>query len=87
MLRCIKLTKEDFKLLRPGLQICWPTNNWIDENTNWEFGTVYSAHPVRCFSTISVQVDGHHREVHKNYLFRELVPDIERQHEEWDYNN
>ena len=88
MLRHIKLTKEDFKLLRPGLQVCWPTNNRIDENTNWEFGTVDSpAHPVRCFSTVWVQVDGHRREVHKNYLYRELVPEIEHQHEQWDYNN
>jgi hypothetical protein len=88
MLRHIKLTKEDIKLLRPGMQVCWPTNNWNDENTNWEFGTVYSpAHPVRCSSTIWVQVDGHHREVHKNYLYRELVPEIGNQHEEWDHNN
>jgi hypothetical protein len=32
-------------------------------------------------------VDGHRREVHKNYLYRELVPEIEHQHEQWDYNN
>jgi hypothetical protein len=88
MLRRIKLTKEDFKLLRPGFQVCWPTNNWKSENTNWEFGTVYSpTHPVRCFSTISVQVDGQRREVQKNVLYRELVPEIEHQHQEWDYNN
>jgi hypothetical protein len=88
MLRYIKLTKEDIKLLRLGSQVCWPTNNRIDENTDWELGIVYSpAHPVRCFSTVWVQVGGHHREIHKNYLYREIVPEIEHQHVEWDYNN
>ena len=88
MLAHIKLTKRDFKLLRPGMQVCWPTNDWLGENTDWEFGTVYSpVHPVRCFSTVCVQADGHRTEVHKNILYREIVPDIERQHEEWDYNN
>ena len=82
------MTKEDIKLLCPGIQVCWPTNNWLGENTDWEFGTVYSpTHPVRCFSTVRVQVDGYLREVHKNYLYRELVPEIENQHEHWDYNN
>ena len=89
MLKRIKLTKAEIKLLRPGSQVCWPTKNWINENTRWEFGTVYSpTHPVRCLSTVVVRVsDGSQREVHKNYLYRELVPEIERLHEVWDYDN
>jgi hypothetical protein len=76
------------KLLRPGSQVCWPMNNRIDDKTNWEFGTVYSPlHPVRCFSTVWVEVNGQQREVRKDHLYREVVPEIEHQHEQWDYNN
>jgi hypothetical protein len=89
MLRHIKLTKEEIKLLRPGLQVCWPMNNWgIDENTNWEYGVVYApAHPVRCLSTVGVEVDGDRSEIHKNFLYKELVPEIEYQHEVRDCDN
>jgi hypothetical protein len=87
MLRFAKLTKEDFRFLRPGLEVCWPTNNWLGEDTDWEFGIVCSAHPVRCFSTVWVQAYDGRREVYKNLLHREIVPDIELQHEEWDYND
>ena len=84
----LKLTKQEIKLLRPGMQVCWPTNNRINENTKWEYGVVYSpAYPVRCLSTVWVQVDGHIKEIHKNYLYRELVFEIEHQHEVWDYSN
>jgi hypothetical protein len=88
MLKHIKLTKQEIKLLRPGTHVCWPTKNWINENTTWEFGTVYSpVHPVRCISTVWLEVDGDRRDIHKNFLYRELVPEIEDQHEQWDYNN
>jgi hypothetical protein len=87
MLKRIKLTKGNIRLLRPRFQVCWPTDNWIDQDTRWESGTVYSAHPVRCFSTISIQVDGRRREAHKNYLYRELVPEIELSARAVDYNN
>lgn len=54
----------------------------MNEKTGWEFGTVSSPdHPVRSSSTLVVRANGHLREVYKNGLYRELVLEIEFQHD------